>query len=149
MTAEHPEEITELIVAWGKGDEGALSRLVPLVYPELRRIARQYLKRQSPDQTLESAALANEAYLRLIRTRGVHCENRAHFFALYAQMIRRILVDDARKRKYMKRGGDAVRVPLEETILGTRARGVEILVLDDVLVSLSERRLPWHAQQPA
>lgn len=138
MTAEHPEEITDLIAAWGKGDDGALSQLMPLVYPELRRIARRHLKRRSPDQTLESAALANEAYLKLIRARGVHCENRTHFFALCAQMIRRILVDDARKRKYMKHGGDAVRVPLEEAVLGTRARGVEILLLDDVLVSLSE-----------
>jgi len=138
MTTERPEEIIVLIAAWGKGDDGALSQLIPLVYPELRRIARQHLKRRSPDQTLDSAALANEAYLKLIRARGVHCENRAHFFALCAQMIRRILVDHARKRKYMKRGGNAVRVPLEETVLGTRARGVEILLLDDALVSLSK-----------
>jgi RNA polymerase sigma factor (TIGR02999 family) len=138
MTAERPEEISGLLVAWSRGDDQALAQLIPLVYRELRRIARQHLKGRSPDQTLESAALANEAYLRLIRSRGIQCEKRAHFFAVCAQMIRRILVDHARKRQYAKRGGDAVLVPLEETILGTRAKGIEILALDDALVALSE-----------
>ena len=96
------------------------------------------LSADRPIRSPQFAALANEAYLKLVRAGGVHCENRAHFFALCAQMIRRILVDDARKRKYMKRGADAVRGPLEEKILETRARGVEILLLDDVLVSLSK-----------
>jgi RNA polymerase sigma factor (TIGR02999 family) len=138
MTVEHPEEITRLLAAWSKGDEEALNRLIPVVYPELRRIARQHLRRQSPDHTLESAALANEAYLRLIRAQGIQCENRTHFFALCAQMIRRILVDHARKRRYAKRGGDAERIPLEEAVLGTRAQGVEVLALDDALISLSK-----------
>lgn len=138
MTTEPPEEISGLLAAWSGGDEGALSQLIPLVYPELRRIARQHLKSHPPDQTLESAALANEAYLKLIRARGIQCDNRSHFFALCAQMIRRILVDHARKRQYAKRGGDAVLVPLEEAILGTRAKGIEILALDDALVALSE-----------
>jgi RNA polymerase sigma factor (TIGR02999 family) len=138
MTTERPEEISGLLAAWSGGDGGALAQLIPLVYPELRRIARQYLRRRSPDQTLESAALANEAYLRLIRSRGIQCDNRAHFFALCAQMIRRILVDHARKRRFAKHGGDAVLVPLEEAILGTRAKGIEILALDDALVALSE-----------
>src|SRR5690349_12265527 len=104
MRAERPKEITGLLAAWSGGDEGALTQLIPMVYPDLRRIARQHLKLRSPDQTLESAALANEAYLRLIRARGIQCDNRAHFFALCAQMIRRILVDHARKRQYAKRG---------------------------------------------
>lgn len=138
MTTEPPEEISGLLVAWSGGDDGALAQLIPLVYPELRRIARQHLRRHLPDQTLESAALANEAYLKLIRARNIQCDNRAHFFALCAQMIRRILVDHARKRQYAKRGGDAVLVPLEEAILGTRAKGIEILALDDALVALSE-----------
>lgn len=138
MSPDRPEEITGLLAAWSGGDEGALAQLIPLVYPELRRIARQHLRRRSPEQTLESAALANEAYLRLIRARGIQCDNRAHFFALCAQMIRRILVDHARKRQYAKRGGDAALVPLEEAILGTRAKGIEILALDDALVALSE-----------
>ena len=137
MTGEHPHEITSLLAAWGRGDEQALTHLIPVVYPELRRIARQRLA-HSPDHSLESAALANEAYLRLVRTQGIHCENRVHFFALCAQMIRRILVDYARKRQYGKRGGGAEKVPLEEEILGTRARGIEVLALDDALIALSK-----------
>jgi RNA polymerase sigma factor (TIGR02999 family) len=90
------------------------------------------------DDTLESAALVNEAYLKLIRARGIHCENRLHFFALCAQIIRRILVDHARRRRYAKRGGDEIRVPLEQTLLGTRARGVDVLALDDALASLAK-----------
>jgi RNA polymerase sigma-70 factor (ECF subfamily) len=138
MTAETSEDITRLLAAWNKGDENALKDLIPLVYPELRKIARQRLGRRSPDQTLESAALANEAYLRLIRARGLQCRNRAHFFALCAQMIRRILVDHARNHQYAKRGGGAVRVPLNEALLGTRARGVEMLALDEALTALSK-----------
>jgi RNA polymerase sigma factor (TIGR02999 family) len=90
------------------------------------------------DDTLESAALVHEAYLKLIRARGIHCQNRLHFFALCAQIIRRILVDHARNRRYAKRGGDQVRVPWEEALLGTRARGVELLALDDALASLAK-----------
>jgi RNA polymerase sigma factor (TIGR02999 family) len=90
------------------------------------------------DHTLESASLVNEAYLKLIRARGIQCENRVHFFALCAQMIRRILVDHARGRRYAKRGGNEVRVPWEEALLGTRARGVEVLALDDALASLAK-----------
>lgn len=138
MTTEHPEEITGLLAAWSKGDEEALNCLIPVVYPELRRIARLHLAHRPPDHTLESAALANEAYLKLVQAHGIHCENRAHFFALCAQMIRRILVDHARKRLYAKRGGGAETVPLEEAILGTRARGIEVLALDDALISLSK-----------
>ena len=135
MTPADSQDISGLIAAWSKGDEQALNRLIPLVYPELRRIARLHLNRR--DHTLQSAALVNEAYLKLIRAQGVQCESRAHFFALCAVFIRRILVDDARKRRYAKRGGDAVRVPLEEALLGTRARGVDVEALDDALVSLS------------
>lgn len=141
MTSEHSEEITGLLAAWKSGDEEALNRLIPIVYPELRRIARYRLLRQSSNHSLESAALANEAYLRLVRTQGIHCENRVHFFALCAQMIRRILVDHARKGKYSKRGGGAEQLPLEkveELELGARARGIEVLHLDIALSSLSK-----------
>jgi len=138
MAAGDAQNITGLLLAWSKGDEEALGYLVPLVYPELRRIARLHLFRRTADHTLESAALANEAYLKLIRAQGVRCENRVHFFALCAQMIRRILVDHARGRRFAKRGGEAVHVPLDETLLGTRARGVGLLALDDALASLSE-----------
>jgi RNA polymerase sigma factor (TIGR02999 family) len=136
MTPEGSQDISGLLAAWSEGNEEALSRLIPVVYPELRRIARAHLARR--DQTLESAALVNEAFLKLIRARGIHCENRVHFFALCAQIIRRILVDHVRKRRYAKRGGDEVRVPLDETLPGTRARAVEVLALDDALASLAK-----------
>jgi RNA polymerase sigma factor (TIGR02999 family) len=135
MTPHCPEDISGLLVAWSDGDEEAIKDVVAAIYPELRRIARQHLGR-APDHTLESAALANEAYLKLIRSQGIRCENRVHFFALCAQMIRRILVDHARHAGYAKRGGDAVHIPLDEVLLGTRGRGVEVLALDDALSSL-------------
>jgi RNA polymerase sigma factor (TIGR02999 family) len=132
------QEISALLEAWSEGDSEALNRLISVVYPELRRIARQHLGRRAPDDSFPSAALANEAYLKLIRVRGIQCENRAHFFALCAQIIRRILVEHARKRRYAKRGGEMVRVPLDEALLGTRARGVDMLALNDALASLSK-----------
>jgi RNA polymerase sigma-70 factor (ECF subfamily) len=137
MTDEPRQDISGLLAAWSNGDAEALRGLIPVVYPELRRIARQHLGRVSPGHTLESAALANEAYLKLIRIRGLHCEHRAHFFALCAQMIRRILVDHARGRRSAKRGGDAVHVPLDEALLGAQARGVEVVALDEALSALS------------
>jgi len=129
---------SELLADWGKGDEEALGRLMSFVYPELRRIARQHLGRGSPSHTLESAALANEAYLKLIRARGIRCESRAHFFALCAKVIRLILVDHTRRRRYAKRGGGAVQIALDERAVGTKARGVEIVALDEALESLSK-----------
>src|SRR5581483_9341541 len=102
MTGRSGNDISGLLAAWGKGDEAALNGLIPLVYPELRRIARHHLARRA-DHSLESAAVANEAYLKLIRARGIDCESRAQFFALCAQVIRRILVDHARRRGYAKR----------------------------------------------
>jgi RNA polymerase sigma factor (TIGR02999 family) len=135
MTLAGSQDITGLLAAWNEGNEEALNRLIPAVYPELRRIARLHLARR--DNTLESAALVHEAYLKLIRARGIQCENRLHFFALCAQIIRRILVDHARKRHFAKRGGNEVQVPLEEALVGTRARGVELLALDDALASLT------------
>ncbi len=107
------------------------------VYPEVRRIARQHLGRRPAGHTLESAALANEAYLKLTRAGSIRCENRIHFLALCSQIIRRILVDHARGRGYAKRGGNAVRVPLDDVLLAARARGIEVLALDEALESLS------------
>ena len=130
-------KISELLVAWGKGDEEALKNLVSILYPELRRIARQHLARRSGD-SLESAALANEAYLKLSQARGILCNSRVHFLAVCAQMIRRILVDHARARHSAKRGGDAPKVSLDETLHGMRARGVEVLALNEALAALSE-----------
>jgi RNA polymerase sigma-70 factor (ECF subfamily) len=137
MTDGPRQDISGLLAAWSNGDAEALRGLIPVVYPELRRIARQHLGRVSPGHTLESAALANEAYLKLIRVKGVHCEHRSHFFALCAQMIRRILVDHARGHRSAKRGADAVHVPLDEALLGAQARGVEVVALDEALSALS------------
>jgi len=138
MTSENSADITGLLVAWNSGDEKALSDLIAVIYPELRRIARHRLRGRLPGQTLESAALANEAYLRLVRARGIHCENRSHFFALCAGVIRRILVDYTRGRHYAKRGGAYPHVPLDEALLGTKARGVEMESLDEALTLLAK-----------
>src|SRR6185436_15531985 len=120
-------DISDLLSAWTEGREEALKELMPIFYPELRRIARRQLAHRSPTQqghTLESAALVNEAYLKLMRARGIRCDNRSHFFALCAQMIRHILVDHARYHRYGKRGGNAVQVTLlNEALAGSRAQG--------------------------
>lgn len=135
MRAAADSDITQLVAAWKQGDEKALDRLVAIVYPELRAMARQHLGRQ--DNSLDSAVVVNEAYLKLVRAGGIQCESRLHFFALCAQVIRRILVDHARRKGSKKRGGNAVCVPLEEALVGTKARGVEILALDEALLSLA------------
>ena len=103
MPDKGPRDISGLIAAWGDGDQQALRSLMSAVYPELRRIARRHLGRLQPGHSLESAALANEAYLKLVHTGGVRCENRVHFLALCSQIIRRILVDHVRNRGYAKR----------------------------------------------
>jgi RNA polymerase sigma-70 factor (ECF subfamily) len=135
---EGTQDISGLLVAWSNGDEEALNALMTFVYPELRRIARQRLGRGGADHSLESAALANEAYLKLIRARGIRCESRVHFFALCAQVIRRILVDHARSRGYAKRGGGAVQIPLDEEAVATGPRPIDVLALDEALASLSK-----------
>jgi RNA polymerase sigma-70 factor, ECF subfamily len=136
MTAQGPRDISVLIAAWGNGDETALNRVMPLLYPELRRISRRHLARRPAGQTLDSGALVNEAYLKLIRAGGIRCENRVHFLALCSQIMRRILVDHARDRGYAKRGGNAVRVS-DDALLGAPARAMELLELDEALDSLS------------
>ena len=137
VTTQDQHDITGLLAAWKDGDADALDRLIDLVYPELRRIARQHLKRRRTGASLESAALANEAYLKLVRAGGIRCENRGHFLALCAQIIRRILVDHARGRGFAKRGGDALRVPLDEVLLLAETRGIEVLALDEALGTLA------------
>ena len=106
-TPGEPQEVTQLLLAWNDGDESALDKLVPQVYQELRRLARRQMRRERPDHSLQTTALINEAYLRLIDLRNVQWQNRAHFFALCARLMRRILVDFARSRHYAKRGGGA------------------------------------------
>jgi RNA polymerase sigma factor (TIGR02999 family) len=138
MAVEDSHDISGLIAAWGNGDEEALADLMAVVYPELRRIARHHLGRRPVRDSLESAALANEAYLRLLRAGGIRCESRVHFLALCSQMIRWILVDYVRRRGYAKRGGEAVLVPLDDVLLGAQARGVEVLALNEALELLAK-----------
>jgi RNA polymerase sigma factor (TIGR02999 family) len=138
MAAELPQEITELLTAWGNGDEAALNDLMPVVYPELRRIARKHLARGLRADTLESAALVNEAYLKLMRAHDIRCENRLQFYALCAQIIRHIVVDYTRNRLYAKRGGGAVQIPIDDELVGAPTKDVDVLALDEALVSLSK-----------
>jgi RNA polymerase sigma-70 factor (ECF subfamily) len=129
-------DITGMLAACNEGNRSALDRLMATTYPEYRRIARQYLRRRSGD-SLESAALANEVYLKLISAGTIQCENRTHFFALCAQVLRRILVDHARRKRSTKRGGDALHVPLDEVLLEVEACGIEVIALDSALQSLA------------
>jgi RNA polymerase sigma-70 factor, ECF subfamily len=126
-----------MLTAWKGGDMDALDRLTALVYPELRRIARLNLEQRRAGNSLDSAALTNEAYLKLAHAGGIGCENRAHFLALCSQVMRRILVDHARRRGFAKRGGYAPHVPLDEVLLAAEARGVEVLALDEALDALA------------
>jgi RNA polymerase sigma-70 factor (ECF subfamily) len=128
-------DISGMLEAWSRGDEKALTEIMPLVYSELRLIARRHLGRFQM-QSVQSGSLASETYLKLVQTRGIRCTNRAHFFALCSQMIRRILVDHARTRRAAKRGGTLL-TPLEEAVLGSKARGVDVEALDDALISLA------------
>jgi RNA polymerase sigma factor (TIGR02999 family) len=130
-------DITGMLAAWNGGDRDALDRLTDIVYPELRRIAHRHLERRRAGESLESAALANEAYLKLVRAGGIRCENRTHFLALCSQIMRRILVDHARRRGFAKRGGNALCVPLDEVLLVAQARGIEVLALDEALDALA------------
>jgi RNA polymerase sigma-70 factor, ECF subfamily len=135
MAGPGTADITRLLADWKAGDAAALDRLVEAVYPELRRIAHRQLGRRR-GESLESAALANEAYLKLAGAGGIGCENRVHFLALCAQVMRRILVDHARRRASAKRGGEDVRVPLDEVVAPAPAHGVELLDLDAALDAL-------------
>ena len=137
MTAKDHHDITAMLAAWKDGSAKALDRVIDVIYPEMRRIARKHLARRRPGESLESAALANEAYLKLLHSGGIRCENRTHFLALCSQMIRRILVDHARSRGFAKRGGDAQPVPLDQALLSAQARGIEVLALDEALNALA------------
>jgi RNA polymerase sigma-70 factor, ECF subfamily len=137
-------EITSLLRAWGTGDPGALDRLTPLVYEELHRMARRYMKRERASNSLQTTVLVNEAYLRLVDVAGVHWKDRVHFFALSAQLMRRILVDAARGRRAAKRGGQVQKaahssaVNLDQiTDVGSQ-RGNELIAVDDALTALAQ-----------
>lgn len=134
----NPNEVTQLLVAWSNGNSAARDALVPLVHDELRRLAHRYMGRERPDHTLQTSALVNEAFIRLIDQKDVHWQNRAHFFGIAAQMMRRILVDYARKRGFAKRGGDLREVPLDDVMIVSPQRAAEVVALDDALKNLAE-----------
>lgn len=133
-----PTEVTQLLVAWSNGDSSARDALMPLVHDELRRLAHRYMGRERGNHTLQTSALVNEAYLRLIDQKDVHWQNRAHFFGIAARIMRRILVDYARKRGFAKRGGNLQPVTLDEAMIVSPERAAEVVALDDALNCLAE-----------
>jgi RNA polymerase sigma factor (TIGR02999 family) len=133
-----PNQITDLLIEWNDGSADALEKLLPLVERELRRIAANYLRRESPGHTLQTTALVNEAYLKLVDQQAVHWQNRAHFFALASQLMRRILLDHARAQQRAKRGGGTVHVDLEEVAILSHERSEELITLDEALERLSK-----------
>ena len=137
MPASSAQHVTQLLQDWSQGKDAALEELLPLVHQELRRLARRYMFGERPGHTSQATALVNEAYLRLVNSRKVNWQNRAHFFAISAQLMRRILVDYARARGYQKRGGGVPRVTLDEALMGPREKGHELVALDDALKALA------------
>ncbi len=137
MIGTRPQEVTELLHAWRSGDQGALDRLVPLVYGELQRPAHRYMLREYGKSTLQTTAVVNEAYLRLIDAQQIEWKDRAHFFAISANLMRRILVEFARARGRHKRGGDVRKVELDEAMVLAPQRGADLVALDDALTALA------------
>jgi len=137
MAASTSHAVTGLLLAWGHGEQAALEKLVPLVYAELRRIAHRYMNRERRGHTLQTTELVNEAYLRLIDADQVRWQDRAHFFAISAKLMRRILVDFARSRRYFKRGGGAHKSTFDEALLVSPAPGPDLVALDDALEALA------------
>ena len=130
-------KVTELLVAWSEGDQAALETLTPLVHEELRRLAHHYMKGERPGHTLQTTALVNEAYLKLIDQKRVKFKNRSQFFALAATLMRHILVDHARDRRSLKRGGGALKVSFEKALIVSGDRNEDLVALDDALVRLA------------
>jgi RNA polymerase sigma factor (TIGR02999 family) len=133
-----PQEVTQLLAAWREGDQDALDKLMPLVYDELRRIASRYMKREHAGHTLQTTALVNEAYLRMVGQQNVDWQNRAHFFGVAASVMRHLLVDRARANGRVRRGENPQRVPLDEGAVVSEQKGEELLALDEALTRLNE-----------
>jgi RNA polymerase sigma factor (TIGR02999 family) len=131
------EEVTQLLIDWSNGDKTALNQLMPLVYDELRRLAKRHMARERRDHTLQTSALINEAYLRLVDQKDLQWQNRAHFFAVAAQVMRHILIDHARSYQYAKRGAGAQKIPLDEAAIFTQQRAAEFVALDEALEALA------------
>jgi RNA polymerase sigma factor (TIGR02999 family) len=136
MSGAIPEDLTKLLGQWGGGDREALDQLMPLVYEELRRMAHRHMAQERGDHTMQATALVNEVYLKLKDESGGRWQNRAHFFAVAAQMMRHILVDYARRQSRQKRGGGAQQITLDEAMLVTSEKADEMLALDDALQKL-------------
>ena len=131
------EDVSGLLRAWSDGDRDALDRLTPIVYAELHRLARQYMKRERPGHSLQATALVNEAYMRLVDYKGMHWQNRAHFFAVSAQLMRRILVEHARRHN-LKRGGNVAHVSLEDAVIVGGDRDANLVLLDEAMNNLAQ-----------
>jgi len=129
-------DVTQLLIKWSNGDKAALDELMPLIQEELRRLAHHYMSRERPGHTLQTTALVNEAYLRLVNRKDVHWQNRTHFFAIAATLMRSILVDHARSHAYAKRGGGAHKTELDEAMVVSKERAAEVVALDDALKQL-------------
>ena len=136
MTATS-ESVTQLLIDWGNGNQTALEKLLPMVYDELHRLAKRHIGRERPGHTLQTSALVNEAYLRLVDQRNVHWQNRAQFFSIASRLMRRILVDHARSRLFAKRGGGIQRVSLDEAAVVSGSRSADLIALDEALTSLA------------
>ena len=131
-----PHLVTTLLKQWNDGDETALEQLIPLVNDELHRLAHQHMRREGPGHILQTSALINEAYLRLVDQPQIQWENRVHFFGIAARLMRRILVDDARKRNSAKRGGSLIQIPLDEVPSLAQQQATSVVALDDALKTL-------------
>lgn len=136
--ATQSHTVTQMLAEWSEShDQDSLNRLMPIVYDELRRQAARYLKHERPGHTLQTTALVHEAYVRLIDQAGVHWQNRAHFYAIAAELMRRILVDHARKRRAAKRGGDAVKITLNEAVQSSGEQNMDLIAVDEALTRLA------------
>ena len=138
MLEPNPHEVTQLLLAWSKGDKAALDQLMPLVYTELRRLAKSYMRRERAGQTMQTTALIHEAYLRLVDVDRVRLENRGHFFAAASRLMRQVLVDLAREHGSRKRGGAALQVSLDEAMVVSKQRDEGLLALDEALNALAQ-----------
>ncbi len=138
MAAEDPQDVTQMLLAWRNGDAAALDSLMHLIYAELHRLASRYMRNEAPDHVLNSTALVNEAYLRLVNQHQVNWQNRAHFFAVSAKAMRSILIDMARGRNRLRRGNGARHFSLDETLLFSEGRTDNLIALDDALTQLAK-----------
>jgi RNA polymerase sigma factor (TIGR02999 family) len=132
-----PDDVTQLLIAWSNGDDSVRDELMTLVYEELHRIAHRHIRNERQGHTLQTSALVNEAFVRLVNQKNAHWQSRNHFFSIAAQMMRRILVDYARSRRFAKRGGDAIQVSLNEDLLVMDQRSSDVVALDEALKDLA------------